>query len=333
MSILLTMPIKKLSVLGISCFFGLLLSGCQVKESLDKAVDQVDKLGNKLDVSIRDAKQNIALIQGMNSFEKALKKEKISHKILAATSVYQTLPYQSWHHDLKQSREKSIEGSLEIFFSQLNPYLEDGLFYPDKVNIVFDNNIWKTLGVFGVTADSISDVQKNNMSVILYSVNTLIEKALEMKESYEKGESVPSWVPVILRRESESIKLLQFRHVFSTFLFAYYIDPDKLKGVSRTNILSKILFGWEIFSDEISSAKLEKAVEYLEKAEQTRNFLKKIGVEPVWPFVLRRLITKLQFKKKEEEEKSDIFLKLYSSLEVLFQGLKENMSVHNNSFH
>ena len=260
--------------------------------------------------------------------------KKIRDKITKMASFYKELPYQNWEPSKKISKEKSIVYSLTFFFSELKSYFKDERFSADKVALFKgdDYEAWMDFGFLGVTADSISEVQMSQTEEKSYSIKTLIEAAFEMKEGYQQGILVPSWVPIVLEYEREALTLLQFRHVFSVFLFGQSIAPDKFKGLSHVDHTvdsAKTLFrSNEISLKEIQTSQLNQAIEYLEKAKQTRNFLKKIGVKPVWPSTLRDMIFRFHIKEFKRSYEKRIHSKEHTRFETLYKDLKNDMVIN-----
>lgn len=302
---------------------GLGFTACSLKkdaETMRDATKNIETNSKQLTTENNRLSKNMRQVECENGRNAAIEAmsaaEGDSQRFKAAAKFMVFNEFQKWTGDYGDSvelREDYLEQAVKIFFPTVMSWInrntpinieDDPIYF---ANDAFGKDFRKA-GAMAAEMDYTLDEQKQFASaagVPVHSMYSLIVSGLSMRGAKARGEAIPKYATWVIKWKVDAVYLLQLRH---NFLIAKVLG---LVSNFSDNYVNKILMStwatrWllktDVDLDAIDDEALEEYTELLNKAEETRADLLRLGFKPQYNSVIMDSWKSLNFKTSQRQQ-------------------------------
>lgn len=258
------------------------------------------------------------------SLKSLLDAQTLPAKVAEAATYLASFEYQFWSGI---GQDSSIEKRNELMYEAVHEFfMSISDFYDPSVDYSFSATVNKSINFMYSSKESSFyafslalhypnrkqiDLIKHNPQLKLVTMYSMFEEALLLKSKIEAGEiklsEQPLYIQEILANEKIVTKLLAAR--INTFGLAFLVKLTDISTglVQANNMRSK---PWIFNPDLVNSAQLEKGIDFLTSANQTKKLMKTIGLSTTKHQVIQSVFSNLRIQKSNKGSKENKALKL-----------------------
>jgi hypothetical protein len=175
-----------------------------------------------------------------------------------------------------------------------------------NVDVLRPNRSFRGVGALGVKLDLVSDRLHQTLAAnglpdsILYD---LIVTALKNRDAVKRNEQFPRATAKLLQWQPEAVYLLQLRHnILPLMVVSRMTDFQERSDLGRFLMQ---MTGQSVTLSSVNPEQLQEWTSWLEKASQTRQDLRDMGITPQYNTILNRIIAGVDFDQADIVKKFD----------------------------
>ena len=284
-------------------------------EKVESKIVETVQIAQETYFDLRHGFSSTARSENLHDMEKS---SQTTSKATFAAKFLMAFEYQLWSglsKDNAEQRDEKAAASVREFFGILQEYTKDTAMRIETLPSALDlETLWSNTSsddLKNITAISIAlhSIESKQQTVLKkypelqkYTMYSMIQDSLKLKQSVESGEKsleeIPAYSREVLKNANLAIYLLQMRQ--NAFITAFVSQTSKLRD-GLWSYLTMTFTGWELDLAKLDQAVLKDKVEtYLTQAHETRQFLKSLGVQAELSAKNFDLLKNMEINKKQK---------------------------------
>jgi hypothetical protein len=208
----------------------------------------------------------------------------LNAKVVAAGKYIMSFEFQLWKNNLNDTseyRDQLLRDAMEEFFLDLARYMPDPSDAPDPTSSKAQmQNLMAIAGTIDRVNPNAQVMSRKDKTVQQYSIQGLIEEALQYSDQVESGEisleDLKPWQQEVLINRDAAISLLQARANFLPVM-----TLARISDLQHRNLAMQAWMTYHGFTPSFDNlAAMSEALTFIKSANDEIIFLKKIHVAP-----------------------------------------------------